>query len=290
MTRSARGAGIEGQSVSVVIPAWRNPRFLRDAIRSTQVQAGVTVEVIVIDDCSPHDIKNAIADLDCPVIYHRHPENRGTGAARNTGVEMASHEIVAFLDDDDVWLQSKLAKQLPVLRNNGACLCGFQLPGSGRKTIHDITNVTEDLLRRGNYLCGTSGLVAWRETMLSVPFDEALPRGQDWDVYVRLAQAGGVGYVAEALFEYRRESPESITMSSLVSNPAALRGIAEALYKHREWLGENHFKRRLATYCLAYLYKRRDFMSAIGLSVRHAGAVATAKVLFEKVIRTERHY
>ena len=289
MAKETRRNG-EAPAVSVVIPAWRRPTFLGEAIRSAAAQRGARLEIIVVDDGSPHDIERALPDVACPIAYHRLRQNRGASAARNAGVKLARNEIVAFLDDDDVWLPNKLTRQLPLLERFEACLCGFRTLGGGRQKVHDLEQVTEDRLRRGNYLCGASGLVAWRRAMVSVPFDEALPKGQDWDVFVRLARLGPLGYVPEALFEYRRQSPEGITASSVASDPEVMRRMTRSLVKHREWLGERHFRRRMAGYCLSYLYKRPDFMSAIALSLRHAGVFATARTLAEKAIRAERSY
>jgi len=93
--------------VSVVIPAYNRPEMTVRAVRSALAQAPAPpAEVLVIDDHSSDATGEAAAMAGATVI--RHAENRGEGAARNTGVEAARHAWVATLDSDDEWLPGHL--------------------------------------------------------------------------------------------------------------------------------------------------------------------------------------
>lgn len=88
--------------VSVIIASYNTAETLGAAIESAMRQNGVSVEVIVVDDCS-QDNSAAVAE-DFPnqtVKFFRHAENRGPGAARNTAIENATGTWLAMLDSDD---------------------------------------------------------------------------------------------------------------------------------------------------------------------------------------------
>jgi len=96
--------------VSVVIPVYNGARYLADAIESVLGQRPRPREVLVVDDGST-DASARVAERFAGVrcLRERH---RGLGAAHNRGVALASGELVAFLDQDDVWQPRKLERQL----------------------------------------------------------------------------------------------------------------------------------------------------------------------------------
>ena len=94
--------------VSVVIPTFNRGEMIRKSIDSAISQDFEEREIIVIDDCSTDDTQEIVAEYGAEVRYIRHSENRGVGAARNTGIAAANGELIAFLDSDDWWLPNKL--------------------------------------------------------------------------------------------------------------------------------------------------------------------------------------
>lgn len=93
---------IETPDISFIIAAYNAEETLERAIDSALAQVGVTVEVIVIDDCSTdrtRDIAGAYTDPRVKLICQ--PQNGGPGRARNTGIEAATGRWVATLDSDD---------------------------------------------------------------------------------------------------------------------------------------------------------------------------------------------
>lgn len=107
--------------VSVIIPSFNTAQTLGAAIKSATQQAGVSVEVIVVDDCS-QDNSVAIADSfsDQTVKVFRHVENRGPGAARNTAIQNATGRWLAILDSDDTLESNRLHNMIGLANANGA--------------------------------------------------------------------------------------------------------------------------------------------------------------------------
>src|SRR6266536_6439533 len=99
----------ETASVSVVVPVYNCVDRVQGAIRSALDQAPRPLEIIVVDDASTDSIDGAaLAAIDPCIRVIRHEVNRGGGAARNTGIDAARGELIAFLDADDRWLPGKL--------------------------------------------------------------------------------------------------------------------------------------------------------------------------------------
>jgi glycosyltransferase involved in cell wall biosynthesis len=95
--------------VSVVIPTYNGARFLGEAIQSVLDQTYPHFELIVVDDGSTDNTADAVKQFDDPrITYVLHQENRGAIAARYTGSRVSKGEIIAFLDQDDLFHPDKL--------------------------------------------------------------------------------------------------------------------------------------------------------------------------------------
>ncbi|MCE7977555.1 MAG: glycosyltransferase family 2 protein [Nitrospira sp. NTP1] len=114
----ALSSSSERPLVSVVIPTYKRAYLLRKAIVSAlaQEQAGelFQMEIIVVDDCSPDNTAQVVAEFPA-VQYLRLPQNRGASGARNAGIKRAKGKYIALLDDDDEFLTHKLMVQVPIL-------------------------------------------------------------------------------------------------------------------------------------------------------------------------------
>ena len=90
---------------SVIIPTYRRPKELVEAVSSAVCQTGVTVEVLVIDDSPEGSAQQVIAELeDVRVTYLKNPDPTGgvPSKVRNLGLPLATGKFVHFLDDDDI--------------------------------------------------------------------------------------------------------------------------------------------------------------------------------------------
>src|SRR5262252_3157848 len=103
--------------VSVVIPSRNRPGIIGRAVRSALAQTFSLIEVIVVIDGPDRQTEQALAQIEDPrvrVVALNEPV--GAQEARNTGVREARGPWIAFLDDDDEWLPTKLERQLEVAR------------------------------------------------------------------------------------------------------------------------------------------------------------------------------
>lgn len=104
------------REVSVVIPAFNAGRYLRSALGSVLGQTWPAAEIIVVDDGSTDD--TAVIAATFPGVRLIGKAHSGIAATRNAGVAEASHDYLAFLDADDLWMPEKLEKQFAFLASN----------------------------------------------------------------------------------------------------------------------------------------------------------------------------
>jgi glycosyltransferase involved in cell wall biosynthesis len=110
---------VGGALVSVIIPVHNGERYLADAVDSVIAQTYRPLEIIAVDDGSTDRSAGVIARFGDHVRYS-YQENRGTGAARNRGVDLARGDLLAFLDQDDLWERTKLERQARALADDRA--------------------------------------------------------------------------------------------------------------------------------------------------------------------------
>jgi len=97
--------------VSVIIPCYNGEAYVRESIQSALDQSAATFEVIVIDDGSTDGSLEVIKSFGEKIRWESGP-NRGGGAARNRGLELARGEWIKFHDADDVLLPECVANQM----------------------------------------------------------------------------------------------------------------------------------------------------------------------------------
>lgn len=101
------------------------PAFLEEAVASVCLQTESRWELLLVDDGSVPPLSSFAKQLaagDERISYYEHADhaNRGAGASRNLGIELAKGKFIAFLDSDDVWLPGKLGEQIALLETNSA--------------------------------------------------------------------------------------------------------------------------------------------------------------------------
>lgn len=196
--------------VSVIIPALNASKTIARAVRSAMEQTYRHQEIIVIDDGSSDDLSRALEPFGCAVQLVRQP-NQGAGSARNTGVKLASGELLAFLDADDHWHPDKLRRQVDALLGNPTmtlCGTGFRrLPAGDISATPQEIEIAEPILIRdftrffANPYIGTPGVVMWRELFLELGgFRTDITAAEDIDLWLRAAYRGGVVFIPSLLF------------------------------------------------------------------------------------------
>ncbi len=216
--------------VSVIIPTRNRPDLVLRAVRSALAQTYRDLEVLVVVDgpCSKTSASLAgVTDARLRLILLA--ESVGGSDARNTGVQNAAGEWVAFLDDDDEWLPAKIEKQMAVAMQAteqypivSTGMIGISPGGEfpwPRRYPGPAEPICEYLFNRRSFFRGegqlqTSVLLARRALLELAPFTSGLRRHQDTEWYLRVDRVQGVAFhfVREPLVRwYIEQNRGSIT-------------------------------------------------------------------------------
>lgn len=211
--------------VSAVIPTYNRASTICRAVDSILQQTYSSIEVIVVDDGSKDSTLEVLSAYGSRIRVVAQ-ENKGPAIARNRGIEAAHGSIVAFLDSDDIWLPTKIEKQVALMEKAHpsfpCCLCNARLHLGAGVTTSSFSyallspahpeglwlNVSEILATRFIMFIQ---MAAIRRTALEKigGFDESITYLEDYDLPLRLSFQGPWTYLAEPLVDYAEGSPES---------------------------------------------------------------------------------
>jgi len=213
--------------VSVIIPTYNCKDYVQEAINSALAQTYQDFELIVVDDGSTDGTGEVLKRFHSRIRYV-YQDNRGISAATNRGIRMASGQLIAFLDHDDLWVPHKLQCQVAYLdaHPDVALVCtrfstiGYN--GGYLKELEEPFGVPagqvsfETIFWRCPVL--TSTVLVRREALLQAGlFDETMRWGQDWDMWARLALQSAIVLMPESLVRYRIHAGN--TYARLLSQP-----------------------------------------------------------------------
>lgn len=201
-----------GHEVSIILPTFNRVALLREAVDSVLAQTFTDWKLIVADDGSTDDTRAYLEGLsDLRVRCLLLPHSGSEAVPRNAALRAARGEWVAFLDSDDLWLPSKLERQLRAMTEHSDCgwsYTGFALidargaplperPSSAYRPVSGW--ILESLLRFEAGPCLPAMLV--RRSLLEElgGFDEAFPLRADYDLTLRLAARSAAHALPETL-------------------------------------------------------------------------------------------
>jgi hypothetical protein len=216
--------------VSVVVPFFGEEEFLPRAVRGALSQTWPRLEVVVVDDGSPHAsaakvLSSLPSSPERPVRVARQ-ENGGVASARNLGIRMARGELVHFLDVDDELFPEAVARKVEALRcvPDAELACSGYVSagdsgwrGAGSHTAPEFGDAdcpTRDLLRCAlqRYPFHTSSVLVARCRLLEGSFfDERLERGSDTRMWIALGLRGTKVAALRSALGTRHFHPHSLT-------------------------------------------------------------------------------
>jgi len=272
------------KTVSVIITTHNRPDYLKESLAAVLKQTVSPKEVFVIDDGSSVNYEEVI-NLFPPdkFEYIKVPVASGANAARNLGISKSQSDIIAFLDDDDIWDGDYLEQHINAHDNADAVTCGYRFLETPEKIHINTTEViTTDIIKKGNKFCGMSGVTCKTSLAKKLMFDEELKNSQDWDFFVRITLENAKFHnIAKDIYFYRRGHN---SISTEVANMPLEKVFPrlKAFKKHKELLGKQAYNDRVANQILSQIGKKKNKFRWVALSVQEAGLTATAKVILGK--------
>lgn len=242
---------LDAPLVTVVVTTYDRPELCKRAVESVHQQEYEPLEVIVVEDGTETEVEEWVSAEYPATEYVRHEENRGLAAARNTGLERATGDYMAYLDDDDIWKPTRISTQVDALsalspkdrENVGVVYCGVER----RKPDGEILSTGSpgndgDLassIRENGASTLPSTFLFDRDALEDVGgFDESLPSSIDHDIWMALADGG---YRALAVDEPLVVTYLSNRGSMVTNTKPRIAGVEQFLEKWEplftEWFG-----------------------------------------------------
>lgn len=200
--------------VTVLMPVRNGMPYLQDAVHSLRAQTLRSWTLVVIDDGSTDGSTQYLTQLGDPRIRVRHIPQSGLGAALNVGLEMCKTEFVARMDADDISLPQRLRSQLDYLvshidvglvgtqirycRHSSSARFSPPLPCDHNSIVSRLMNMHHAMCH-GTIMCRTKALQR-------IGGYRVKGAGQDWDMFLRIAETSRLANLDEVLYLYRLHS------------------------------------------------------------------------------------
>jgi glycosyltransferase involved in cell wall biosynthesis len=208
-------------AVSIIMPAYNAAKTILESVQSVFEQTFSNWELLIINDGSKDNTLEVLSSLKDARIKILTQQNQGVASARNHGLREARGRYIAFLDSDDLWLPSKLEKQIAIFEqcDDEVGLVYTRHRGFTRHPLESFSMDIDVSLGLSNpYHCLLVAdyiptlTVMIRSSLVSEIgyFNEKLHGTEDWDYWLRIVKSHGLHRVDEELALYRL-SPNSLS-------------------------------------------------------------------------------
>lgn len=231
--------------VSVIIPTYKRTAYLKLTLDSIQNQTFQDFEVIVVDDGTPTEENRLLCEQYEKVQYIKIENSGGPAKPRNLGIQKAKGKYIAFVDDDDIWLPTKLEKQVAILEQHpdfglvhGCCevidvngVLQNRIIGRLRNILDKHGDVKEKMIGRWTVMMPTSFV---RKAVIEKVgfFNEKMPAaGEDTEFWARCSFETKFYYIDEPLVHYRmHQNNISSNKKAYVQLPLHLKKVLDKAY------------------------------------------------------------
>ena len=253
--------------ISVIIPTHNKASILKTTLQRLVKQSYAELEIIVIDDGCSDETSEIVQKFNYNIKYLQHHKQQGTISARKTGLKHATGSLIAFLDDDDLWNNNKIATQKKIFDLHPQLdfvMCNYKVNDQIKNLSYSVSlndyvkNFQIEILKKpGPFLqcCLFKSEFIKRHSLL---FDYRAFPSEDWDWFIEISKINPSVYnVNNVLFEWNFNQH---SQSANVKNEA--RAIAYIIDKHEKIILKNTAKQGLSLQYrrIAGLYKEVNDM------------------------------
>ncbi len=271
--------------VSVIIPTYNRCHLVKEAIESVLQQNHVDFEVIVVDDGSTDGTASVCRDFSDDRVRYYYQNNSGQSSARNLGLIKARGKYIAYLDEDDLWPLGYLevvVRELDRREDYGASYARVieSFPDGRKREITTPERSKSGWITKCFYdssPCLMPSATCFRRSVWKGVFwDEALKRGPDYDVFLRVSLKTQFLFIPDA-YVIKRWHPENLSSSE---DPIGQIDKAHALERFYFHLGGDRcVTHRAANRKLSHVYRKAGKISMA------LGGKRAAVSFFKKAIR-----
>lgn len=205
---------------SVVIPLYNKEFSVESTIQSVLTQTFTDFEIVIVNDGSTDNSVAVVEGFQDPRIRLIHQKNQGVSAARNKGIEEAKFEWIAFLDADDLWKKNHLEEICEMMKkfpSEKVYATSFEFSDnremyrhSRAEKIEKIENYFKEVIFE-HIICSSAIAVNKKCFLFVGLFNLKINRGEDLDVWTRLARNFDIIKSKEITAIYRVETENKLT-------------------------------------------------------------------------------
>jgi glycosyltransferase involved in cell wall biosynthesis len=212
----------QNKLVTVIIPTFKRADELKKALTSVLLQDFKSLDVIIVDDNIQEEESNKVKEIciNFGVNYIKNFRKKGGCGSRNSGILSTSSKYIAFLDDDDLWLASKLEIQSTFLDRSSdysavySNFYNYNLDANILRASDKRKDLSHSDLLKGNCPASTSIVMVNRKLILEAGlFDENLPSFQDYDMWLRLTIIKPIGFLDKKLAIFTQHSGDRVSIN-----------------------------------------------------------------------------
>ncbi|MEH2154187.1 glycosyltransferase family 2 protein [Nostoc sp.] len=292
--------------VSVIIPTYNRPEYLKQAIASAIKQTYQNIEILISDNCSSENPQAVVASFgDSRIKFWQQQQNVGMLANQQYGFKMAQGKYVASLHDDDMWNEDFLAKLVPPLEANSDLIIAFcdQYIIDANGIINEIgteentRGYKRDKLAKGIhqpfYKVGlvdksipTAASCVIRNNLVdwySIPSEV----GGMWDLYLTYLcciSGHGAYYYPERLTRYRAHEQTDTMLSGSRDVQAKIRKAKSEIFCYQVFMEDP----RLQKFKTHFKQKWLEANTTLGIGLLRSEQIAAARSHFWRVLNKQK--
>lgn len=263
-------------SVTVIVNCLNGERYLREALDSVYAQTYKNWNIIFWDNASTDSTADIARSYDSRLEYHCAESTTDLGVARVKASKLAKGELLAFLDCDDVWHETKLEMQVKIFCESteelgvvyGRSQGKNELDSSKDKVFYDGQHLPEGWvfpeLVKENFIVFSSAMVDRKKFFECGGFPSHLKNSTDYWVFVRMAQRYKFRALQEICCDYRIHNSNLSASQHVLGIKESISAVSQLLPNRDALAGLRHLYLHLA---LMYIKEGR-VLSAIGVIIR----------------------
>lgn len=209
------------RKVTVVLPVYNGSKYLKETIDSVLNQTFTDFDFLIINDVSTDNSEEVILSFSDPRIkYHLNEKNLGSIGAPVKGMNMSQTKYIARIDQDDIWLSTKLEKQIKLMDADSKIgICGTSIELFGDREGVKIFPVTNEYLKVGFlfFCCMSHPSVVFRKSFLDetgVTYNEAYRLADDYKMWIDCIELTQIYNIPEPLVRYRQHEEQICSVAN----------------------------------------------------------------------------
>lgn len=218
------------------MPSYNTSQYIGDAVQSVLEQTYQNWELIIIDDCLIDGTDAVISTFyDDRIKFYKNDAHRGAAYSRNRAIKLAKGKYIAFLDSDDVWLKTKLEKQIKFMMDNDYAFThtDYSQIDESSKLLGVRVTAPKYICKYGFYLYSWAGCltVIYDAEKVGLIQVEHLKKRNDYAMWLKITRKQPCYLLKEnlALYRQRKNSLSSGGVVTLIKHHYKLYRISEKM-------------------------------------------------------------